>query len=500
MLFVDDILHWLKGSRETESVVGERFFPLPLLVCDKGLSILRANPAFARHFKLDERHLKGKPVLQILGEDIKVIEEKEGRLIQERQVSKFGGLLEGSNPKTLRGNFLKIGQRVFRLYTRKALPVVSLVFEDITRTKELDDKIQKSRRELLSIFDGIEDPMVMIDKNYRIRRINEAMLKALGGTSYQSFIGKACYYKLHGMKERCLGCTADKTFATGKKTSRMGLLQARKDNENFNYQITYYPLRGATDTVTSVAECYRDVTDVKKIEEELFESERGRIMEPLAAGIAHEIRNPLAIIRSTAQYCLGEIGENKDLRESLQTIIGSTESANRVVIDLLNFARPQQAEFMEMALKPVLEHGLRLIRARAKEQRVRISRSISKRIPRLFLDEKRFLQAFMNLLVNSLDAMLNGGRLQVQAQMDHHGKLCVITLKDTGNGVPEEMISKLFQPFYSTKKEGVGLGLPLAEAVIRSHGGRISFKSWKGKGSEVEVVLPIRRTRVVVKN
>lgn len=500
MTFIDNILHRLQGSQETKEMMRERIFdalPLPLLVCNKGFSILRANPAFTRHFKVGEDHLLGKTALQILGTDIKVIDKKYWWPVKERQVSKPGDLVQGANPKILKGNFPQIGQRVFHLYTRTALPFILLIFEDVSKSKDIEEKIIRSRRELLSLFDGIEDPMVMIDENYRIRRINDAMLRTVGGDSHQKFIGKACYYKLHGLTEKCPGCTAGKTFQRGKKTVRIGLLQKQKDAENFVYQIICHPLKDSpshsSGKVPMIVESYRDMTEVKKVEEELYESERARIMEPLAAGIAHEVRNPLAIIRSTAQYCLGEVGPDKDLHESLQTIIKSVETANHVVTDLLDFARSQKVDFCMRPLKPVLEKGLLFVKARIKAQKIRVAKRIQK-IPPLLLDEKRFLQAFMNLLVNSLDAMPHGGQLEIEASANHHGKgeMCTVVIRDSGGGVPEEMISKLFKPFYSTKKNGVGLGLPIAEGIIRSHGGKIRFLSWRGKGTEVRIILPTK--------
>ncbi|MBI2336696.1 MAG: PAS domain-containing protein [Deltaproteobacteria bacterium] len=492
MILLDDILKWFP-SRE-KGWVGETTFsacPLPYVVCNKNFLIVAANPAFARFFKIPLERLKGKTLFQTLGNN-KITLTADGK--KYSQITSLSSVVKQQNPKILQGEFPKLGTRVFHVFMRMLPPNVLVLFQDITGAKELEDKISKSRFALLSIFDGIDDPMVMIGKDFRIKRINETMLKTMSksetGDSYKNFIGKACWYKLHGRREQCPGCTAGKTFARGKKTSRMGPLQARKDAEDFSYQITCYPLKDAAGKIMGIAEGYRDITEIRRVEEELYESERSRIMEPLAAGIAHEIRNPLAIVRSTAQYCLGEVHENKDLKESLETIIRATENADRVVGDLLDFARPQQIGFQARPMKPLLEQVLRLIKVRAKNQKVKIRKTIPKGLLPIFVDEKRFQQALLNLLMNSLDAMPQGGRINLEVWMNSGGKRYHIVIRDTGKGVPEEIISKAFQPFYSTKKDGVGLGLPLAEAIIRSHGGRIRFKSWEGRGSDVSIELP----------
>ena len=244
--------------------------------------------------------------------------------------------------------------------------------------------------------------------------------------------------------------------------------------------------------MTSIAESYNDITEVRRIQEELYESERSRIMKPLAAGIAHEIRNPLAIIRSSAQYCLGEIKGRRALEESLQAIVKSADTANRVITDFLDFSRPHEYDFRVQSLRPILDEVIRLIRGRAKDQRVRIHRKIAIRFPPLRIDKKRFMQALVNFLINSLDAMPFGGRLDLECGLDHSKHGACLTIRDTGTGLPDEMVSKVFQPFFSTKKHGVGLGLPIAEGIIRAHGGRVAFHSRAGKGSEVALTLPLR--------
>lgn len=462
--------------------------PFPLLLCDKKFSVIQANQAFTRLFQMKEDNLPGKNLFKILGGRVSL--RWNG---VDEGIAALPEFLSKRNPKTVVGTFPKIGKRVFRIYNRSLKGnEILLLFQDVTHDFELRQLIEKSRKELLSIFDGIEDPMVMIDKNFRIRRINEQMLATLGAKSYREFLGKACWLKLHGRTERCSGCTADTTFNTGFKTSRVGPLERRSQPDEFSYQITCYPLKDVKGEVTGVAECYRDMTEITRVKEELYESERGRVMESFAAGIAHEVRNPLAVIQSSAQFCLSEAAVNGNLRESLEAIVKSVGVANRVVNGLLNFAKPQEVFFQRQRLKPILEEGLRLAKGRAKGQKVRVKKSIAN-LPPLILDKARFLQAYMNFLLNALDAMPQGGRLSVGAHYDRRSRRIAILIQDTGEGVPTEMVHKIFQPFYTTKKEGLGLGLPIAEGIIRSHGGQVAFKSWPGKGSEVRINLPMAR-------
>ncbi|MBI2500434.1 MAG: ATP-binding protein, partial [Deltaproteobacteria bacterium] len=253
-----------------------------------------------------------------------------------------------------------------------------------------------------------------------------------------------------------------------------------------------YPIKDNKGEATSMAECYRDMTEVVKIREELYESERSRVMESFAAGVAHEVRNPLAVIQSNAQLCLDQVGEkDNDLKEGLEAIIKSVQTANRVIKGLMNFARPQEVEFERQSVGPILKEGLDLIKGRARKQSVGLKIIILSRPPKIIVDKKRFLQAYLNFLLNSLDAMPKGGKIEVSVKNNRKEKKMEILIKDTGEGISEEIIPRVFQPFYSTKKEGLGLGLPIAEGIIRSHGGEVVFKSCRGKGSEVRIELPV---------
>lgn len=489
--WLEDIEAWLtpeekelpKESRlaiQSSQIVA--FLPFPLLLCDKHFKIIGANHAFKRLFFQHHKELEGKSLSKVLGI---AAENINGQFLAQR------------NPKTLEQTFRKVGRKVFHIFSWtlsvKERAEVLLLFQDVTTDKDLEQKIVSARRELIYIFDGIDYPIIMIDKDFKIRRINNIMLKTCRAKNYQESIGKTCFWKLHGLRQVCPTCTARETFASGLKTTRMGLLEKRPDAENYGYQINCYPLKDQSGNVTGIVESYHDVSEIMRIKEKLVESERSRIIESLAAGIAHEVRNPLAVIQSNAQYCLHSVDKNEDLEESMTAILKSAAEANRVIQGLLDFARPQEVHFEHQSLKPILEEGLSLIRMRARQQHVRLRTSIPRRLRHLVLDRKRLLQAIINFAFNALDVMPDGGILRVSARPNPKEQMMQIIIEDTGKGVPAELIPKIFQPFYSTKKEGVGLGLSIAEGIVRSHGGKVLFQSWEGKGSRAQLLLPYHR-------
>lgn len=357
-------------------------------------------------------------------------------------------------------------------------------------------EITQSRMELLQVFDGFSDPVIVIDKQFVIRRVNRTTLTVLGKKSYKQFIGKPCYQMLHGLKERCPTCTAPITFSSNEKTVRTGFMEAKEKPFETTYSIAHYPLTNKKGIVTHIAEYYRDSTEVVNLSRELYESERARVMEPLAAGLAHQVRQPLTIIRASAQYGLGTFKkslDSPDFNETMESILHNVDTVNDILSDLLHFSKPSQYQLKKGSLSELLETGLKLVHQKIKDQKVSVTRDWQQKLPEILMDEKVLLQAYLNLLVNSLEAMPQGGHLKIGAiyREDIVPPRIDVVIEDTGKGVPKELVQKIFHPFFSTKEEGVGLGLSVAEGIIRSHGGQIRFESQENNGTKVQIELPL---------
>ncbi len=363
------------------------------------------------------------------------------------------------------------------------------------KNRQVTDIIQ-SRHELLQVFDGFSDPVIVIDKQFVIQRLNKATLATLNKKTFKEFIGKPCYEMLHGLKERCPQCTAPLAFSSGEKTTRTGFMEASLKPLETAYSITCYPLTNEKGEVACIAEYYRDITEVANLSRELYESERARVMEPLAAGLAHQLRQPLTIMRSAAQYGLETFNpdlKSEDFSETMESIIQNVDVANDILADLQHFSKPSQYQMKKGPLAKLLEQGLRLLQQKIKEKKISVTKDWSKNLPEIPMDEKLFLQAYLNLLVNSIESMTEGGKLSVKSlyQNEKRPPEILIVIEDTGKGIPKELIPKLKQPFFSTKEGGVGLGIPVAEGIIRSHGGRIQFESVENHGTRVIIEIPI---------
>jgi signal transduction histidine kinase len=213
-------------------------------------------------------------------------------------------------------------------------------------------------------------------------------------------------------------------------------------------------------------------------------------IEVLAAGIAHEIRNPIGNVKAAAQLCFKKYDPDERLRTYLKIIIKNTEKVNRVIKDLLNLAKPHKALFKRGSIDKVINNLCDLVKAKCSKQKVLLIKRSSRRLPEISLDERLLEEAFLNLILNALDAMPKGGRLAITTYYDYNAREIVISFIDSGSGISEDNQGRIFYPFFTTKKNGTGLGLSLALQIIELHKGKIHIESKLDYGTEVTVRLP----------
>jgi len=243
--------------------------------------------------------------------------------------------------------------------------------------------------------------------------------------------------------------------------------------------------------VAQVIEYFRDNTGMLKLEEQILRYERLAGVGELAMGIAHELRNPIGNINASVQFCLDKYAVDKKLKRHLRVILRNSESANRIIKDLLDFAKPDDIVLKAGSASKVLERTCALIKTRCLKQRVRLYKKWPQRLPMVMLDARRLAGAFLNLILNALDAMPEGGSMIVASYFNKLAAELVVTVTDTGDGISAENIPNIFDPFFSTKKSGVGLGLSIAHHIITHHNGTILINSKQGIGTEVTVSFPV---------
>ncbi len=230
--------------------------------------------------------------------------------------------------------------------------------------------------------------------------------------------------------------------------------------------------------------------ELLKAQEQLIQSEKMSALGQLAAGVAHQLRNPLYVIMSAVQFCLSKFNLKEEVKENLEVILRNIENANKVVKELLEFARPSKVNFHSLSITEVLNKVCQLIQPRCSNQNVQVVKQFCSPLPELRIDRDHLEQAFLNFIINSLQAMPKGGVLTIKTYLSSKNKEVIVEFIDTGCGISEKCAKEIFNPFFTTKSDGVGLGMSVAhQVVVGQHKGRIEVESEENKGTVIKVYL-----------
>ncbi len=234
---------------------------------------------------------------------------------------------------------------------------------------------------------------------------------------------------------------------------------------------------------------FKDLTEIRALRQELEKNRRLASVGRLAAGVAHEIRNPLSSIKGFATYFKEKYRESDRDQEIAGIMIQEVNRLNRVVGQLLEFSRPIRLHFQQVALKPFFEDAFRLVDRQSREANVTAVLDMADESLFAVMDTDKMNQVMLNLLLNALDAMPGGGRLTVRVSADGDGRIA-IQVMDTGTGVDPKDQPHIFEPYFSTKKTGTGLGLAIVHNIVKAHQGDILVGSQTDGGTMVEITLP----------
>jgi len=226
---------------------------------------------------------------------------------------------------------------------------------------------------------------------------------------------------------------------------------------------------------------------------EMARAEHLATIGELAAGLAHEIRNPLAGIAGVVEVMGRELPPESSSRAVLPEVHSEIQHIQAILNDLLVYARPRPPEFHPADLNATVEQAVFLARQQVRTKPIEITLEPEKRLPGILHDPVQVQQVILNLLLNGIQAISNQGNIEVALRQER--EYAVVRIRDNGKGISRESLPRIFKPFFTTRKEGTGLGLPLARGIVESHKGRIEVTSEPGRGAQFEVWLPILRAK-----
>lgn len=230
--------------------------------------------------------------------------------------------------------------------------------------------------------------------------------------------------------------------------------------------------------------------ELREMQKEMVHQEKLTALGRFASGIAHEIRNPLANISSLAQFMAKSKTLDDKAKERLDYILININLANKIIKDLLQFASPDDINFKEGNINKVLTELYESVKSRCEDKNIKLEVSLEPSIPKFEINEEKLYSAILNFITNSIDAVPEGGTVEIKSGIEEDN--VEVTVTDTGSGIPVENLDKIFEPFFTTKDEGTGLGMGLAYSIVKSHGGDIKITSEINKGTIVKIILPLK--------
>ncbi len=235
--------------------------------------------------------------------------------------------------------------------------------------------------------------------------------------------------------------------------------------------------------------------ELREMQAHLIQSEKLASLGKLAAGIAHEINNPLGGILIYSHLLLEETNKNSPLYENLKKIVRETSRCKNIVKGLLEFARPKEPEMSMININEVVDSSMAIMERQALFQNIKINKLYASDLPKMIGDAAQLQQVFINIILNAAEAMNGNGSLTINTSLDKNGSFIAISFSDTGHGIREEDKIRVFEPFFTTKEvgKGTGLGLAISYSIIQKHQGTIEVQSEAGKGSTFTVKLPVTR-------
>jgi two-component system sensor histidine kinase HydH len=236
----------------------------------------------------------------------------------------------------------------------------------------------------------------------------------------------------------------------------------------------------------------RDLREIRDLQEKVRRSERLASLGRLAAGIAHEIRNPLSSIRGFAQYFMNRLKGHEEEQGYASIMVKEVDRLNRVVTDLLDFSRPKEPHRELQPLQNILSHSVKLLGPELRKKGVQVEEEYEPDLPPALVDRDQLSQAFLNLLLNSLESIEGGGKIRITLKKGDNQHGIKVAVADTGRGISPEDLGRVFEPFFSTKRGGTGLGLAIVHQIVESHGGEVEVESTEGTGTTFRITLPTR--------
>jgi len=475
--------------------------PTSLVVIDRSLRIMSANRNFLEKGRRETLTTLGRKIEKVFP---KVLLEYTHLDQKVREVFRTGQPVEGGKlayrAPGLPGRIYYY--RLIPLYLppppfpakrgkREEVENVMLLMDDITEREQLGEEVRSAGRHLVSVVECANDLVISLNSDGQIVTWNRAA-ESISGLKTEQAKGKSLL-SLCAIEQQPVMTEMLRRLARGESIQNIEVNLLTASGQEVPIAWNCSPMRDDAGKVVGIVAVGRDLTERRRLEAQLSHSAKMASLGVMAGGIAHEVRNPLGIISASAQLLLESPNDARLRSQGLKKIYAATQRASLIIENLLKFAHPQDGRKKEVNVHAVLEETLALLVHHMTLQKVTLQKAF-KPLPCIRANPELLQQVFTNLILNACNAMPQGGTLTIATQASGQKEI-LVRFGDTGQGIPQEHLSKIFDPFFTTMPigKGTGLGLSICYSIISQHQGTIEVESQAGQGSTFTVRLPCKK-------
>ncbi|WP_342430396.1 ATP-binding protein [Neobacillus sp. FSL H8-0543] len=351
-------------------------------------------------------------------------------------------------------------------------------------------ELQESERKYSRIFELSMDGLILWNDDYRIVDINSMASKMLGMTK-DKLMGHAILdlFESHRENQQEIIRHIEQVIHCGDFVSSIKI--ETKDGIEKYFDVS--TKRGMVDGINFTI--IKDVTEAAKMQEQLRNSDRLNVIGELAAGIAHEIRNPMTALKGFIQLLEGSIKSEHAMY--YEVITSELARIDSIINEFLILSKPKVIRFQEINVNQIMKETLDLLSAQAVLYNVQFTANYESHLPYLYCEPNQLKKVFINIIKNAIEGMPEGGEITITLKKDEKNQI-IISIQDEGIGMPKDKLKKLGEPFYTTKERGTGLGLMVSFKIIDEHKGNIKVESEEGKGTTFHLTLPLGLDRLIV--
>ena len=371
---------------------------------------------------------------------------------------------------------------------RQAAHAQRLESEVMERTRQID----RERRVTERIIDSLPVGLYVIDRDYRISVWNRKRETGMQGVSREEAIGRTIFEILHRQPATVLRREFDEVFATGRL--QIFQMESMATGDLRTYRISKIPMRLDDGPVTHVITVGEDVTEWRSAQDRFSQAEKLAAIGTLAAGVMHEINNPLATIAACSEGLeLSHEDAPEDILDGFRLIQSEVQRCKGIIDSLLDFSRPKAGDKMLVNVNDAIERTLYVLKYHTRFKKLTVQVELDRTLSAVVrANAEQLMQVYMSLLINAMDAMSDRGTVTLRTRWGDNARTVVSEIIDQGEGIRRADLPKIFEPFFTTKPpgRGTGLGLSICYAIVAEHDGRIEVDSAPGEGSVFRIILP----------